>query len=132
MHIADRFPEAGLAPALGSMERGQYYQWLVYSTATLEPSIATYASHTRFLPEERRVPALAEDAMGKFRHAASNLDRALSGRTTLLSSFSTADIVVGSMLSWAGSMQLLTDYAGLARYLDGLKRRPAFVRSHAD
>src|SRR5213082_2852238 len=36
--LADKYAPA-LTPALGSAERGQYYQWLFYSAATIEAPI---------------------------------------------------------------------------------------------
>ncbi len=132
MHLSDKFPEAGLAPAPGTPERGWWYQWMLYAVATVEAPIAAYANHTRFLPEDRRVAAVAEDAQGKFRHAASNLSHALADREYLLGAFSSADIVVGSVLMWAASMGLLTDFPALDAYLNRLKARPAWKRSVAD
>lgn len=37
MYLADLVPEAGMAPPLGSPERGAYYEWFVLNGATLEP-----------------------------------------------------------------------------------------------
>ena len=44
MYLADKFPEKKLAPAVGTPERGQYYQWMVYAGATLEPEVLTSAA----------------------------------------------------------------------------------------
>ena len=37
-HLADCFPEAGLAPAVGTSERANYYRWLLFSPSCLEPA----------------------------------------------------------------------------------------------
>jgi len=37
MHIADRHPAAGLAPAIGDPRRSTWYRWLVYLTNTCSP-----------------------------------------------------------------------------------------------
>ena len=39
MYVAEKFPEAGLAPPVGSPDRGRYLSLMVYSTAQLEPSM---------------------------------------------------------------------------------------------
>jgi len=52
LHLADRHAGAGLAPALGSNERAQFYKWLVYLTNTLQAELMLY-----FYPER-----LADDA----------------------------------------------------------------------
>jgi len=38
LHLADRFPDARLAPPFGSAERGRYYYWMVFHSAALEPA----------------------------------------------------------------------------------------------
>lgn len=132
MYLADKLALGTLAPAHGTAERGMWYQWMAYGLATLEPAIATYASHTRFLPEERRNQSVAEDAKGKVRHALDNLSRVLAHREHLLGGFTAADIVIGSMLSWAKAMQLVDEHPVLLRYVERLSQRPAWKRANQD
>lgn len=47
LHLADRHPEAALAPALGSAERGRFYSWLMYLTNTVQAELMFY-----FYPEK--------------------------------------------------------------------------------
>lgn len=54
LHLADRHPEAALAPPLGTPERAEFYKWLMYMTNTVQPEILNY-----FYPER-----LSEDAAG--------------------------------------------------------------------
>ena len=37
-HLCDLFPEAGLAPAPGTAERADFYRWLSFATAVMEPA----------------------------------------------------------------------------------------------
>ncbi|MGN6389307.1 MAG: glutathione S-transferase family protein [Burkholderiaceae bacterium] len=46
LHLADRHPEAGLLPPLGSAARAHAYKWLIYLTNTLQAETLTY-----FYPE---------------------------------------------------------------------------------
>ena len=39
MTLADLFPQAGLAPPLGSLDRAAYYDAFAFSVATLEPAV---------------------------------------------------------------------------------------------
>jgi glutathione S-transferase len=39
LYLAEKFPEAGLAPLPGSPERGRFLSLMVYSTSQLEPSM---------------------------------------------------------------------------------------------
>ena len=56
IHIADLFPEAGFAPALGSPERAQFLRWQVYLATTV------YMSELRLFYPDRYTadPAGAE------------------------------------------------------------------------
>jgi len=54
LHLVDRFPQAGLAPALGTPERAHFYKWMVWLTNTLQATLITY-----FHPEHF---AAADDA----------------------------------------------------------------------
>ena len=55
LHLADRHPEAKLAPALGSPERGRLYSWLMYLTNTVQAELIFY-----FYPEK-----IADDATAR-------------------------------------------------------------------
>ena len=46
MHLSDTYPEAGLAPALGTPERALWYRWLTYMTNTVQATFMTF-----FYPE---------------------------------------------------------------------------------
>ena len=46
LHLCDTHPQAALAPAPGSWERAQFYQWLMWLTNTLQASLIVY-----FYPE---------------------------------------------------------------------------------
>jgi glutathione S-transferase len=39
LYLADRHPEAGLAPKVGTPERAQFYQWLIFLTNSLQEEL---------------------------------------------------------------------------------------------
>jgi glutathione S-transferase len=39
LHLVDTHAEAGLAPAVGTTERAQFYKWLVWLAATVQPQV---------------------------------------------------------------------------------------------
>ncbi|WP_284616251.1 glutathione S-transferase family protein [Aquabacterium humicola] len=49
MHLADRVPAAGLAPALGTAERAHYYKWMVWLTNTLQATLIHYFYNERMV-----------------------------------------------------------------------------------
>jgi len=133
LHLADKYPEKNLAPALGTNERAAYYRWIVYVPATLDPVLETITMHTRFLPEDKRNPALVDAAKAKWSNIVKVLEAAIDGREYIVgNSFTAADIVVGSALGWAAFVGILGDHPKLAAYLQNLQQRPAYQRAHAD
>jgi len=133
LHLADRFPHAKLAPALGSPERGRYYQWMVYAIATLEAPIVDIFMNTVQLPEAQRSAEKVAAARTQFAAIGRVLSDALGAHPYLLGAdFSAADIMVGSTLAWGSFMGLLDDSPVLAAYVERLTQRPAFQRAQAD
>ena len=57
LHLADTNPQAGLAPALGTPERAQFYKWLIWMTNTLQPLIIAYYYPHRWMDEGNTVGA---------------------------------------------------------------------------
>jgi glutathione S-transferase len=132
-YLADKVPEMNMAPAIGTPERGLYYQWLVYSMATLEPPIVQVILHTVMLPEAQRSAAQAEEGRKNFAQVAQVIEKALSGKQFMVGDrFSVADIMIGSTLGWAQMLGMLGGYPALEAYVGTLAARPAFQRAHAD
>src|SRR5215216_2978564 len=40
LHLADKYGEGKMAPAPGTIERGLYYQWILFASASLEPHLS--------------------------------------------------------------------------------------------
>jgi glutathione S-transferase len=130
MHLADKYPQKRLAPEVGTPARGLYYQWMLYSMATLEPPVLAVFLNTIMLPEAERSAAAVEKGKTQFADVARVLSNALAGRTFLLGEqFSAADVMIGSTLGWAGMMGLLNDHPTLQAYVKRLTERPAFKRA---
>ncbi len=128
LYLADRFPEKGLAPSPSSPARAAYYQWIIYSVATLEPAIADVFLQTR-LPAERRDADLLDAGHERFRASAEVLTHVLDQPYLLGEKFSAADVLVGHMLVWADSLGLLAGYDKLTDYASRIRARPAFGRA---
>jgi len=132
-YLADKFPDRDLAPPLGNPARGVYYQWLVYSMATAEPPVLKVFLNTVMLPEAKRSAAAAEEGRAQWAEVSRVLEGALDGQSFLLGEqFSAADVMIGSITGWAGSMKLLEGFPRLKEYVARLTSRPAFRRANAD
>lgn len=58
LHLVDTHPQAGLAPALGTAERAQFYKWLVWLSSSLQAQMPMY-----FYSERYVAPGNAEGAL---------------------------------------------------------------------
>ncbi|MBX2800372.1 MAG: glutathione S-transferase family protein [Myxococcales bacterium] len=130
--VAQRFPEAGLAPALGTRERAEYDRWCSFVVTELEQPLWTHRRHNVVYPEALRgdVTASVDHELGR---ALKVLEAGLQDRTFLVGDrFTCADILCVHTLSWArgeGFEERLDP--ALVRYRDGHRSRPAFQRATA-
>ncbi|HET9978496.1 MAG TPA: glutathione S-transferase family protein [Burkholderiaceae bacterium] len=49
LHLVDTHPAAGLAPAVGTAERAQFYKWLVWLSASLQSQMPIYFYTDRYV-----------------------------------------------------------------------------------
>ena len=133
LHLADKFPEKKLAPPVGSNERAEYYRWLVYIPATVDPALESMTMHGRLLPEEKRVAAIAEDGKRKWEKIAKVLEAAVGDRRYIVGdSFTAADVALASACGWVAFLGMLGDHPKLAAYHKAMSDRPAYQRAYAD
>jgi len=52
LHIADRHPETGLFPALGTAERAIAYKWLMFLTNTMQTELLVFHYNERYTSDE--------------------------------------------------------------------------------
>jgi glutathione S-transferase len=69
MHLSDAFPDAALAPVLGTRERAHWYRWLTYLTNTVQPAFLAYRYPERYAGEAAAadVSSRAEAALAEMR-----------------------------------------------------------------
>lgn len=132
MHLADKFPEKGLAPALGTPDRARWYQWILYAMATLEPLVGFVGSPMR-PPEEQPGEALAQAIKARFRKEAALAERHLTGRQFAVGDrFTAADVVLGAVLGWARMVGMCDDLPACAAYAKAMLARPAAKKARED
>jgi glutathione S-transferase len=49
LHLVDMHPAAGLAPAVGTAERAQFYKWLVWLSSAVQPQFSIYFYSERYV-----------------------------------------------------------------------------------
>ena len=122
-YVAERYPQAKLAPPVGDPLRAKYLYWLFFGPSCGEPAMMQIATKVEINP----VSAGWGDAQRVF----DVLDAALAkGPWILGENFSAADIVIGSGLNFAVRLfKLVPSRASFDRYLDACAARPAFQRA---
>ncbi len=139
LQLIDEHPEKNLAPAVGTPERANYYQWSVFACAELDPPIMMVFDNTMRPLEHMRPPGEQHDAKlatrgrSEFATRANILSNVLRDRDYLLgSSFSGADILVGHSCFMATFTGLIGDYPILEAYYERLQRRPGHQQAYPD
>jgi glutathione S-transferase len=121
-YLAERFPEAGLAPT--GFERHRLRQWLSFIGSELHKYVFTPLLSPKTSSEARTVAT--EAARDRFAY----LNGHLAGREWLLDSFSVADAYLAAVLNWAQAVKFdLAAYPAVAAYRDRLRARPAVARA---
>jgi len=124
--LADAYPAAGLAPALGSLERASWYRWLFFGGSCIEPAMVDQMLQR---PAPARKGAVG---WGSYNDVIDTLEAALDGRPYLLGeTFSAADVYVGSELNWGGMFGAprLKESETLQAYVHRVTDRPAYKRA---
>ena len=132
MQLIDEHSEKKLSPQPGTPERALYYQWCVFASAELDPSLMMYFDNTMRPEQAMRPPgskhnkAMAEQGKYNFNVRAQVLSQTLERQEFLLENgFSGADIVVGHSCFMAKLMGLLDEFPTLTAYYERLEKRPA-------
>jgi len=133
MYLADRYGDGRLAPKPGTIERGKYYEWMVYVPATADPCLETIMFHTMFLPEAKRLPQLVDRAKKNWTSKIEPRFAAALAKSPFIlgETFSAADVLVAGALTWARMAGVLGDDPAIARYLEAITTRPAFIEGHS-
>src|SRR5919205_2135888 len=115
LYLADKFPEANLAPSLDAPERGRYLSLMVYSTSQLEPSMRD---------ELMGVETIPQSGWTDFRTAQGVIEGELGDGPYLFGGrFTAADVMIGSMFIWKRLFGAPPGRPKLEAYVDRLLER---------
>ena len=120
LYLADRFPEANLAPRIDQPERGRYLALTVYSTSQLDPAMVDMMTGAK--TERQRGWTDLETCK-------TVIERELgSGRYLLGEQFTAADVMIGSMFIWQRMMGNMSGRLAIDAYVDRLLARPKAIK----
>ncbi len=126
-YLADAFPDAGLAPALGDKLRGPYFRWLFFAADALEPAVVTKSLGFEIAADKRRMAG-----WGCLEDVVDVLETAVVGREYLVGDrFTAADVYVGAQIGWGMQIGVIEKRPAFQAYAGGLQARPAAMRAKA-
>jgi glutathione S-transferase len=123
-YLADQYPAAGLAPAIGHPDRGAYLQWLVFTNSVIEPAMGEKLGGGK--------PNPVAYGWGSFDKMLGVLRAGLkSGPWILGERFSAADVLLGLSCYYLRQFKMIDDDPVLSAYADRCTSRPAYLRAAA-
>ncbi|CTP83930.1 glutathione S-transferase [Xanthomonas translucens pv. arrhenatheri] len=124
-YLADLYPEAGLAPAMGDPRRGPYLRWLAFYGSAFEPAVIDRALKREAPPRAMSPYADCDTVMGVVDDQLARGDYLLGAQCTA------ADVLWGSALGWMIGFGLVDPPAPTRAYVERMAARPAVQRAQA-
>lgn len=131
LHLVDRYPQAGLAPAVGSAERAHFYKWLVWLTNTLQSTLMLYFYPGRLVDggDAAVAAAISQGAHAKVVGMLQQLDDQLAshGRPWVLGDdYSLVDIYAFMLCRWTRGFATkpAREFPHLGPFLQRMLERP--------
>jgi glutathione S-transferase len=125
LYLADLFPEAKLAPALGDPLRGPYLRWMVFYGSCFEPAVTDRAL-------QREPGRQSMMSYGDYDTMLNTLVGQLKRGPWLLGErFTAADVLWGMALKWTTGFKLVPELPEITAYMDRCNARPAVARAQA-
>jgi glutathione S-transferase len=134
LHLVDRHPQAGLAPAVGTPERAKLYQWLIFLTNSLQEELMTWQYPERLAGGDAAAAAVVK--RGAEARASAFLDvieRHLkaNGPLFLGDKLSATDFYLVMLSRWARPMgRPPRSRPNIAKLLDKVTALPAVRRAY--
>ena len=120
MYLADKFPQAKLAPTLDDPRRGRWLSLMVYAVAQLEPAMVDRMLGVETPPQR---------GWTDLETAKDVVERELGEGPFLFGDwFTAADLLIGSMFIWKRLWDQTPERPKLEAYVERLLQRPAAPR----
>jgi glutathione S-transferase len=133
LYLADKYPEAGLAPPLGTDERAHFYKWLMWLATSLHPALSNYLHPGKWIAEEAAQLKLRAGAEERIADLFDIIDAEL-GRDSkpwlLGQSYSLLDAYAFVLCRWSRRMARPgVSWPNFGPYASRVAARPAVLRA---
>lgn len=124
-YLADAFPQAGLAPATNSPDRGAYYRWIFFAAGPLESALIARALGFEAQGDQQRMAG-----WGSYDLAIDTVEAAVAGRQFIAGDrFSAADIYLSATLAWGLQTGGIPQRKAFTDYVAVHASRPTALRA---
>jgi glutathione S-transferase len=127
MLLAERHPEARLAPEAGSAGRADYLEWMVYLANVVQPAFRQWFYADEHVPDSAE--AIAKAGLLRIEASWARIDAHLAehGPHMLGEAFSVVDLYLVMLMRWSRNMpRPATDWTHLAALAATVKARPSW------
>jgi glutathione S-transferase len=127
--LAERHPDARMAPASGSVERAKWQQWSVYLPVALGAVFRLWFYPAELGGDTDHTPAVSAGLQAKLARAFDSIDAHLEahGPYLLGDAFSSADLQLMMYMRWSRNMpRPATTWPALNRFAELVKERPSW------
>jgi len=127
MLLAERHPDAALAPAMGHAQRADFLQWMLHLANNLQPLLRQWFYPSDHLPEG--ADTIKQAARAGIEKCWSKIDAHLAahGPYMLGADFSVVDLYALMLMRWSRNMpRPATEWPQLAALAARLKARPSW------
>jgi glutathione S-transferase len=101
LHIADRFPDAGLGAPVGTPARSELYRWLAYLSTEVQQTYMRWFYPERFTTDADGAAGIRASAEARLRRHVEWIEDELTGRAWLVGDERTgADIYLFMLTRW--------------------------------
>jgi len=124
-YLTDKFADKGLAPALNDPKRGLYYRWLMFMAGIWEPASTDKMLGLEIQPEQKMFVGYGDyqDAYHIFTQELAEAKPYVCGQQ-----FTTADVMVASMLFWQLKIGAIQTHPAIEAYLDNVRQREGYQK----
>jgi glutathione S-transferase len=130
IYLADRHPEAQLAPPAGSPLRGRYYQWMFFLSNTLQPAYMLWFYPDRYCTSPDGAAQVKRDAEPRLAGLWQQIEEGLApGPFFVGEQLTTCDIYLYMLATWhRDSIVPLSKFPRVQRAIERVDERPGVQR----
>jgi len=138
MHLADLYPEKGLAPPPGDPLRGAYLRWMVFHGSCFEPAMTDFSRKREPVPPMQcgygDYDSVMHVVAAQLEHVQQNQvqqnqAQQNQGPWLLGERFTAADVLWGGALNFGLMMKLVPNWPVFREYAERVQARPAIRRA---